>query len=286
MPKKIKKSNEDIKKEIKKEINIVKKKSIKFETVFTATDINYLHYLPNFVKSWNLVFPEIFLIIVFIGKEINFPKKYIFYKKYLIFIEPIHGFDTAYLAQNIRLYYPALLNSTGVLITDIDSYPMNRDYYLNVSRYSEYDQFISYRPQWVVGDDQLAMNYILASSETWGKVFKVNNIQDVINKLILHYPLNYGQQSKELIWLKEGWFTDQQLLYNYAKEYDKLVIMDDNITNFNRIDKINMTIAKAKSLTVDIKKGKYSDYMTCRPDQPDYEEINNIIINSLIKDTI
>ena len=286
MPKKIKKSNKEIKKEIKKEINIVKKKSIKFETVFTATDINYLHYLPNFVKSWNLVFPEIILKVAFIGKEINFPIKYIFYKKYLIFIEPIHGLDTAYLAQNIRLYYPALLNSTGVLITDIDSYPMNRDYYLNVSRYSECDDFVSFRPQWVVGDDQLAMNYILASSDTWGKVFKVNNIQDVINKLILHYPLNYGEPSKQLSWLKIGWFTDQQLLYSYAKEYDKLIILDDNITNFQRIDKINMTTAKAKSLTVDIKKGKYSDYMTCRPDQKDYEEINDTIINSLIKDEI
>ena len=92
------------------------KNILQFDCVFTAVNDNkmYLEYIPNFIKTWSYLFPEIEIIILFIGYEI--PSYLLEYKKYIKIFKPLLNLDTAYIAQNIRIYYPSILNKKGVLI--------------------------------------------------------------------------------------------------------------------------------------------------------------------------
>ena len=43
-------------------------------------------------------------------------------------LKPIENISTSFISQYIRILYPAILNyKSGILITDIDMLPMNRD---------------------------------------------------------------------------------------------------------------------------------------------------------------
>ncbi len=254
----------------------------KFDCVLTAVNDNplYLQYIPNFIKSWSILFPEIEIKIILIGSEI--PKDYEIYSKYITLFEPIEGLDTAYIAQNIRIYYPSIINKTGVLITDIDIYPLNRKYFTNNINHNTLESsFISFRPLGCVGNNQIAICYNMASSSMWGKVNGCKNIDDIKKKLIVNYPTNYGQYMPDpLGWLKYGWFKDQELLYEMViKSNVRIRFIGDD--NFNRIDKLNQSIEKIAILQPNIKKGIYGDFIPLRPDQENFEIINNMVVNSI-----
>jgi len=254
----------------------------KFDCVLTAVNNNslYLQYIPNFIKSWSILFPEIEIKIIMIEKEI--PKEYEIYSKYITLFEPIQGLDTAYIAQNIRLYYPSIINKTGVLITDIDIYPLNRKYFENHINHKLLEStFISYRPKGCVGADQIAMCYNIASSRIWTKINECTNIDDVKKKLIVNYPNNYGvYRPSPLDWLKWGWFEDQEILYKMViKSNVNIKFIGDK--DFNRIDKLNQSIEKIAVLQPKIKRGDYSDFIPLRPDQENFDVINNMVVNSI-----
>ena len=100
--------------------------------VLTATDLNPMYYkfIPVFIKAWRKLFPEINIHIVLIATEIIEELKP--YEEYIKLFSPIEGIKTAFIAQNIRLFYPALIDAVGgVLISDMDIIPMGRSFYVN-----------------------------------------------------------------------------------------------------------------------------------------------------------
>ena len=274
----------DRKRENDLESNVLFKRveKLKFDCVLTSVNNNklYLDYIPNFIKSWSYLFENIEIVIILIMDEI--PINLIQYNQYLRLFKPLEGVDTAYIAQNIRLYYPSILNKKGVLITDIDIYPMSKKYYEEPLKGIDMNKFVIYRPLSCVESGQIAMCYCLASSKIWQKINKCSSIQDIKNNLIFKYPSNYGKyRPAPLDWLRHGWFCDQETLYKLVMDYKNYFVVGDN--QFNRIDKINLTIEKAISYVKNIKSSKYSDFIPCRPDTHNYAEINDLIINSLIQ---
>ena len=51
--------------------------------------------------------------------------------------------------------------------------------------------------------------------------------------------------------------------------------------DFNRIDKLNQSIEKIAVLQPKIKRGDYSDFIPLRPDQENFDVINNMVVNSI-----
>lgn len=268
------------------EDNVLFKKVIrhKFDCVLTAVNNNpdYLLYIPNFIKTWSYLFPEVDIKIIFINDEITPELKP--FEKYITLFKPIPNIDTAYTAQNIRIYYPAILNKKGVLITDIDIYPLNRNYYEKPTNNNLLkNTFISYRPKGCVGKDQIALCYNMASSHIWSIISGVKGINDIEKKLRENYPHNYGTyMPPPLGWLKHGWFKDQEELFNMVnKSSINVKYVGDG--DFKRIDKLNQTLQKINPLTKKIELQVYSDFIPLRKDQKDYLLINDLVVNSLIK---
>jgi FkbM family methyltransferase len=256
----------------------------KFDCVLTAVNNNpdYIQYIPNFIKSWSFLFPEVDIKIIFINDEITSELKQ--FEKYIILFKPIPNIDTAFIAQNIRIYYPAILNKKGVLITDIDIYPLNRNYFEKPTENNILkNTFLSYRPKGSVGTEQIAICYNMASSHIWSIISGVKGINDIQLKLRQTYPRNYGVLCPPpLQWLKHGWFKDQEELFKMIDNtHINIKYIGDK--EFNRIDKLNQTIDKINKLSKKINLQCYSDFIPLRKEQKDYLAINELVVNSLIK---
>ena len=103
---------------------------MKLSCVLTAcNDIPlYYDFIPLFIKTWNKLYPDVDVKIIFISDSI--PTKFIKYSDNLILFKPLPNISTAFISQYIRLLYPAILDyKYGILITDMDMLPMNRSYY-------------------------------------------------------------------------------------------------------------------------------------------------------------
>jgi len=116
---------------------------MKLDCVLTAVNDSrlYLDFVPSFIKTWNKLYPDVDVKIIFISK--NIPDDLLVYKENIILFEPIDNILTSFTAQFIRLLYLYILNYTdGVLITDIDILPMNRTYYTEHIKPYDNNKFI------------------------------------------------------------------------------------------------------------------------------------------------
>ena len=224
---------------------------MKLDCVITATDNNplYLDFVPLFIKSWLKLYPSIDVKIIIVNNEI--PPILNSFKKHLILFKPLINIKTSFIAQYIRLLYPAILNyKNGVLITDMDMLPMNNSYYTDPIKDISNDKFIYYRG-FAPSKYQYAMCYNIASSKTWSEIFGIKNIEELEMEVKNKYRNG-----------KATWFEDQRSLYKYINNWkyksDRFVNLNDTITKFNRLDRICL---KFDNRTIrNIKNKIYSDY--------------------------
>ena len=110
---------------------------MKLDCVITSVNLNhkYSQFIPLFIKSWSKLLPHIDIKIILINDCI--PDKYKEFKENIILFKPIEKMHTAFIAQYIRILYPAILNyKNGILISDMDMIPMNDFYYTENKEYS------------------------------------------------------------------------------------------------------------------------------------------------------
>lgn len=253
---------------------------MKISCVLTACNLNknYTDFIPLFIKSWNKFYPEIDVKIVLICNEI--PDYLIEYKKNLIQFNEIEEMHTSFISQYIRLLYPALLDyESGVIISDIDMLPMNRRYYTKHIKRIKNDHFITFRNR-RLEKKNLVICYNCALTKTWSEIFNIKNINDIINRLKNVFKTNKIRDGR----LKSGWYTDQKDLYKYVmnwnKKNQKHIILDDNITKWNRLcrkDNFSLT----EKIKLNIKEGVYSEYHAYSP-YSEYKKINDEILKLIL----
>jgi len=245
--------------------------------VLTATDLNpmYYNFIPIFIKAWRKLFPEINIHIILIANELI--EELESYKAYIKLFKPIDGISTAFIAQNIRLFYPCLLNDAkgGILITDMDMVPMGRSFYINSIKDISDNKFICYRPLNCVGPNEMVICYNIAHQNTWRDIFEIQSINDIINVLRINYTyyvgsniINYGHNLK-------GWIGDQLYLYKKTKEWNiktnNLIILNNQIYvilgNFPYIKDSYYRLWKSfpKEIEIIIKNDIMADFHMPRP---------------------
>ena len=203
--------------------------------VLTASDLNPMYYkfIPIFIKTWKKLFPEINIHIILIANEIIAELQP--YKDYIRLFPPIANIPTAFIAQNIRLFYPCFLENAkgGILITDMDMVPMGSSFYINSIKNISDDKFICYRPLSCVGPNQMVICYNIAHSITWKKIFSIHSINNIRNILINNFEKYIGNNTQKHGHHSEGWFTDQLYLYEKTQEWNNktnnLVILNNKI---------------------------------------------------------
>jgi len=190
---------------------------MKLSCVLTATNENplYCDFIPIFINTWKKLCPKILIKIIFIGKEL--PEKFKEYWDYLYLFTPLPWVSTAFVSQYIRMLYPALIDvDGGVLITDMDMLPMNSDYYYKNIEDVEDDKFFCYRDALHTECAQIPMCYCIAKPETWSKIFKINNLEDVDQRLNkVDYDIEYENKHGG-----KGWWTDQNHLFLGVMKYE------------------------------------------------------------------
>jgi hypothetical protein len=186
------------------------------DCIVTACNDNplYINFIPYFIKSWKLLYPKIDIKIIMINDII--PENFLNYKEYIILFPPIENIPSSFISQNIRLYYPAILNyNNGIMITDIDMIPMNKVYYIeNIKNYDN-NKFITLRDVLIKDYKEVAMCYNIGINKLWSEIFEINNIDDIKKKIIDSYEI-IKNHKKERIWI-----TDQRQLYDNLVKWSK-----------------------------------------------------------------
>jgi len=203
---------------------------MKIDCVLTACDLNmsYLNMFPHVQQVWKTRF-SLDCYLILIANEI--PDSLLEYKKFIILFKPIENINSCFIAQTIRILYPALFDNKNILITDIDIIPISKKYFIDSIKTYDNDKFITYTDRYVK-QNMYAICYNIANSNIWKDIFKIYNQEDIKNRIIEWYNSSYNG-TKNCI----GWFTDQLKLYEYIHDYNNLVILKDNNLGYKRLDK-------------------------------------------------
>ena len=100
---------------------------LKYCIVSANANAGYYEFVPIVCDIWKKLL-DIEVIVIYIGHIL--PSELKQYESNIKMFEPIPNIHTAFQAQCIRLLYPSLLNTEdGVLVADIDMFPVRTEYY-------------------------------------------------------------------------------------------------------------------------------------------------------------
>jgi hypothetical protein len=203
---------------------------MRLSAVVTAVNDNpvYWRFIPLFIKQWKTLFPDVNVHIIFVG---DLPEVLNPWSSHITVYKPPSGLNTAYVAQIIRLAWPALIKTNElVMITDMDMIPMSRRYYEAAARWIMPHEIASFRPP--VNEKEYAMCYIAGHPTSWSKVFGINTVDDIAPFLLQHYNNNYDGRHGG-----SAWTTDQEVLYRALKATDvPLKVLRDAEIGYMRLE--------------------------------------------------
>lgn len=205
---------------------------MKIDFVLTAGNINshYTKLYSLIYKIWKERFNlDCYLILV--ADEI--PDYLEELKNYIILWKPIENINNIYVAQVIRILYPALFKNKNILVTDLDIFPVSRKYFIDSIKDVDDNKFISYTNRYFK-QKMVAICYNVAKSEVWSDIFCINTEDDIRKFLIENYNNEYNGRKN-----CPGWYTDQLKLYEYLNNWknkkNHLILKDKNL-NFKRLN--------------------------------------------------
>lgn len=218
--------------------------------ILSCTHDEYYDYFNIVSKAWLQIGiqPTLFLIT---DKNIVENKN--------IYQFNIENINKPFLAQNIRLLAPSLFPNDISIISDIDMMPLSKDYFQkSIKNYAD-DKFILYRTG-VTSENMYPICYNAAKGTTWSEIFEVESLEDIQYKLKLWNPESYEIEGR-------NWYLDQILLKknldNFKdKHSERLVMLNDNETKFERLNRTQMRFLFSKFY----QPGKnYSDFHMPKP---------------------
>ena len=196
---------------------------MKLTTVLGSVNNNPKYYLfiPKQIIFWSKF--DIKFIAVFVGDKI--PDELNEYSNNIILWNKNLDLNSAYVAQNIRIYYSALLNLPDdeiVMITDMDMLPTKGNYYKDRLENFKKEDFIYYRN---IDGNQIYMCYNASHPSTWSKLFNIYSQYDIEKNIIKNYNNSYNG-----IPGSSGWFIDQEIMYKHLINYENLHILERPIS--------------------------------------------------------
>lgn len=202
---------------------------MKIDFVLTAGNLNhhYLQLYPLISKVWKTRF-DLDCYLILIAEEI--PEYLLEYKEFIILLKPFENLNDIYVAQVIRILYPALYPDKTILITDLDILPVNKDYFIKPLEFLQEDTFVTYTNRYKK-QEMYAICYNVAKGKTFQKMFSVENMEDITNKLYEWYNSEYNGKKN-----CPGWYTDQKQLFIHFEKYDGFkVCLNDKKIGYKRL---------------------------------------------------
>ena len=192
---------------------------MKLTTVLSAVNNNpaYYKFIPKQILFWNKF--AIRFVVVFVGETI--PGELMPYRANIFHWNKNLNLNTAFVGQNMRLYYPALLqlpDDEMVMITDMDMLPMNNIYFTRGLEFYTKKDFVYYRH---VEGNQIYIMYNAAHPTTWSTIFEIHSEADIERRIYDTYKAKYNG-----IPGSAEWFTDQEILYKRLIGYPHLQVLN------------------------------------------------------------
>ncbi len=200
--------------------------ALKIDRVIVSSDANplYLDFWPLVAKTWKKltgITPTLILVAdkntpvdTTVGDVVRF--------------EPIAGINHGFQAQIIRLLAPALFENDGCLISDIDMFPLCKDFFVKQVASLPEDSFVVYRDKaHPTSLKRFPMCYSAAQGKTFKEVFQIPTRESIPAIIQKWHTLGLG------------WNTDEILLYQYItswKHYKKRCVLLGN-REIRRIDR-------------------------------------------------
>ena len=202
---------------------------MRLTTVLSAVNENpsYYMFIPKQVLFWGKF--NIKFVAIFIGEAI--PDELEEYSDNIILWSKNLDLNHVFVAQNMRIYYPALLDLPDdevVMITDMDMLPMNDRYYKEDLDSYGVDDFIYYRH---IEGNEIYVCYNAAHPKTWGKVFGIESEKDIEDALYRNYVADCDGVPGST-----GWFFDQLTLFEKLTVYPKLKVLERPIKRLETWD--------------------------------------------------
>ena len=239
---------------------------MKIDTVILSSNDNpnYIQFWPIVSEAWSLLGVE--PILIYTGEQkLNLKGNVInFFSK---------NIDSSFVAQNIRILYPSLLDGNTCLVSDIDNLPLSKKYFVDSVLNFNDDSFIIYRPD-ACPPNMISMMWNAASSSTWKEIFNIDSEKNLEKNLKKWYTKKYAIEGT-------AWYTDQIKLRKYVNKFSKknksrIVELDDTELGFfrfnrNRLEKHFYMIQENPNL-------EFTDFHMPRPFS-EYEELINKVFD-------
>lgn len=239
---------------------------MKIDTVILSSNDNpnYIQFWPIVSEAWSLMGVE--PILIYTGEQkLNLKGNVInFFSK---------NIDSSFVAQNIRILYPSLLDGNTCLVSDIDNLPLSKKYFVDSVLNFNDDSFIIYRPD-ACPPNMISMMWNAASSSTWKEIFNIDSEKNLEKNLKKWYTKKYAIEGT-------AWYTDQIKLRKYVNKFSKknksrIVELDDTELGFfrfnrNRLEKHFNMIQENPNL-------EFTDFHMPRPFS-EYEELINKVFD-------
>ena len=192
---------------------------MKLSTVIASVNNNpeYYMFIPKQLLFWSKF--NINFIAIFVGEKI--PNELLSYSNNIILWNKNLDLNTAYVAQNLRMYYTSLIklpDNEMIMMTDMDMLPMNNKYYIEGLENFSKDDFIYYRN---IDGNQIYMCYNASHPDNWAKIFNIYSEKDIEQKIIENYNNSYNGIPGSI-----GWFIDQEIMYKNLINYEHLKILN------------------------------------------------------------
>lgn len=181
----------------------------------------YYLFIPKQILFWSKF--DIRFLVIFVG--IKLPDELVPYSSNIILWSKNLDLSQAYVGQNIRLFYTALLKLEDhemVMITDMDMLPCSPKFYKDGLETFQKHDFIYYRN--IPDEKQIYMCYNAAHPSVWGHCFGISSESDIERKLNENYQVTYNG-----IPGSNGWFIDQEVMFKAVINYPHLKVLNRQI---------------------------------------------------------
>ena len=220
---------------------------------------DYYESFPIVSRVWREVC-NIRVVLIFVGNSI--PAALEPYKQDIVLFPPIDGVNDVFVAQAVRLLAPCILEKCrGVIISDIDIIPINKQYFCDYVASIEYDKLVVHR-RYAYNTilERIPLCYVSGGYQGWKKVFKCHNMEDI------RVTLKAWAKDQEIEGVVggKGWHLDEHKLFQYVSLHpnkEDIITFDDEETHFDRLDRTYFDRADVNK----VKYLKYTDYHMQHP---------------------